>query len=504
MSVLSKLATQKYEHPLAYRLLFYILLCSSIFTVLTTALQLFFDYKRDVSFIEERMVQIETSYLESLTNSVWMIDPKAVDLQLEGILSLPDIEYLEIKSSDPHEHYTAGEQPSGYAGTINRSFPMRYTSEGETYFLATLEVTASLEGVYQRLIDKTLVILATQAIKTFLVSLFILFIVQYVVTRHLGQMAWYARQLDLEHLHIPLNLTRKNSNINDELQQVVNAINGMRKTLIEDIRKRKEAEEIKQKLQLENEHLKTELEVTRRLQQMILPKEQELSEVPNLDIAGFMEPAEEVGGDYYDVIQHNGRILLGIGDVTGHGLESGMLMLMAQAGIRTLWENEETDMVKFFQSLNSMIYKNALERMEVDKNLTLSLLEYQPQPKGGLLRISGRHEDILVVRKGQLERIDTGDLGFQVGFVDEIAEFVNQIEISLAVGDVVILYTDGITEAENLERQEYGIQRLGEVVVQNWRQSVKEIRQAVIEDVRQHIGEQKVFDDITLLVLKQK
>jgi signal transduction histidine kinase/serine phosphatase RsbU (regulator of sigma subunit) len=258
-------------------------------------------------------------------------------------------------------------------------------------------------------------------------------------------------------------------------------------------------------LALENERMKAEIEVTHRIQKMILPKEEELDQLPNLEIAGFMEPADEVGGDYYDVIQHNGRVLIGIGDVTGHGLESGMLMLMAQAGIRTLLENEEQDAVKFLNSLNGMIFKNAQERLEVDKNLTLSLLEYQPAAQtGGVLRISGHHEDIIVVRNGHLERIDTGDLGFQVGFVDDIAEFVAQIEVTLNTGDLVILYTDGITEAENQERKEYGIKRLCEVVEQNWQQSVKGIRQAVIDDVRQYIGQQKVFDDITLVVFKQK
>jgi signal transduction histidine kinase/serine phosphatase RsbU (regulator of sigma subunit) len=258
-------------------------------------------------------------------------------------------------------------------------------------------------------------------------------------------------------------------------------------------------------LALENERMKTEIEITHRIQQMILPKEEELDQLPNLEIAGFMEPADEVGGDYYDVIQHNGRVLIGIGDVTGHGLESGMLMLMAQAGIRTLLENEEQDAVKFLNSLNGMIFKNAQERLEVDKNLTLSLLEYQPTAQtGGVLRISGHHEDIIVVRNGNLERIDTGDLGFQVGFVEDIAEFVAQIEVTLNLGDLVVLYTDGITEAENKERKEYGIERLCSVVKQNWQQSVKGIRQAVIDDVRQYIDQQKVFDDITLVVFKQK
>ena len=151
-----------------------------------------------------------------------------------------------------------------------------------------------------------------------------------------------------------------------------------------------------------------------------------------------------------------------------------------------------------------MIYKNAQERIEIDKNLTLSLLEYQPQEeKGSVLRISGRHEDIIVVRQGELECIDTGDLGLQVGFVDDIAEFVAQIEITLYIGDVVVLFTDGITEAENMEREEYGIKRLCEVVKQNWQHSAQEIKRVVIEDVRHHIGKQKIFDDITLVVLKQ-
>jgi sigma-B regulation protein RsbU (phosphoserine phosphatase) len=66
------------------------------------------------------------------------------------------------------------------------------------------------------------------------------------------------------------------------------------------------------------------------------------------------------------------------------------------------------------------------------------------------------------------------------------------------------LYTDGITEAENLAGVQYGIERLCEVVRVNWQYSAQEIKQAVIADLRSHIGEQKVYDDITLVVLKQK
>jgi len=76
--------------------------------------------------------------------------------------------------------------------------------------------------------------------------------------------------------------------------------------------------------------------------------------------------------------------------------------------------------------------------------------------------------------------------------------------VQLYSPDVVVLYTDGITEAENMDKLLYGLERLIEVIEINWQRSAADIRDAVIKDVRSHIGEQKVFDDITLLVLKQK
>lgn len=254
-------------------------------------------------------------------------------------------------------------------------------------------------------------------------------------------------------------------------------------------------------LKSENLRMSAELDVTRRLQQMILPQDKELQQIDELDISGFMEPADEVGGDYYDVLNHEGRIKIGIGDVTGHGLESGVLMLMVQTAIRTLLINNETNYVKFWDTLNRVLYEN-IQRMNSDRNMTLALLDYEP----GLVRLSGQHEEMLVVRDGGIvERIDTIDLGFPVGLVSEIADFINQTEVKLNPGDGVVLYTDGITEAADLERNLYGLERLCQVVSQNWHLSADAIRQRVVEDVQQHIGENnRVQDDISLLVLKQK
>jgi serine phosphatase RsbU (regulator of sigma subunit) len=257
---------------------------------------------------------------------------------------------------------------------------------------------------------------------------------------------------------------------------------------------------LNERLKAENLRMRSELEVTKKLQQMILPKPEELEAIEGLEIAGFMEPADEVGGDYYDVLQHEGQVKIGIGDVTGHGLESGVLMLMTQTAVRTLQESNQTDPVHFLDILNRTIYGNA-QRVNPDKNLTLALLDYQ----NGTLRLSGQHEEIIVVRSGgKVERIDTLDLGLPIGLDEEIADFIASEQVQLYSGDVVVLYTDGITEAFDINRKQYGLERLCEVVSRHWELSVEGIRQAVIDDVRRHIGSQKVFDDITLVVLKQK
>ena len=223
-------------------------------------------------------------------------------------------------------------------------------------------------------------------------------------------------------------------------------------------------------LQAENNRLSTELEVTQRLQSMLLPKEKELNQIKALEIAGFTEPAAEVGGDYYDVLQHQGRIIISIGDVSGHGLESGVLMLMVQTAVRTLIENNETSPKQFFEVLNRTIYQN-VQRMDSDKNLSLSLIDYCD----GMLRISGQHEEMLIVRHGGvIERIDTVDLGFPIGLEETIEDFIFQAQIPLEQNEVVVLYTDGITEAENCAGAHYGLEKLCAVVRENWQQSTQD------------------------------
>ncbi len=255
------------------------------------------------------------------------------------------------------------------------------------------------------------------------------------------------------------------------------------------------------RLSQENLRMGTELDVARRLQQMVLPRPEELMCIPGVDIVGYMAPAAEVGGDYYDVLPtQKGHVCIGIGDVTGHGLESGVLMLMTQTAIRTLIERGDTDPVTFLTTINRVMYHN-IERMGLDRSMTLALVNYQD----GRLRIIGQHEDALIVRRGgEVELVNTTHLGFPVGLVNDIRQWVAEATMTLASGDGLVLYTDGVTEAENAEHHLYGLERLCAVISRNWNGAAEQIKEAVVTDVRAFIGNAPIHDDMTVVVLKRQ
>jgi len=256
---------------------------------------------------------------------------------------------------------------------------------------------------------------------------------------------------------------------------------------------------LNERLKAENLRMSAELNIARQIQKMILPKPKELKCLKDIDIATFMEPAEEVGGDYYDFFCFGRSAYLTIGDITGHGLDSGIIMLMVQTAITTLvqigFQPHE-----ILATLNEVLLKN-LDRMESDKSLTLAILSWQE----GKIRITGQHEELLVLRhNNSVERIDTIELGFPIGLQSDIAPFLNYVETELLPGETAILFTDGVTEAEDKERNFYGIDRLCKVALKYRHQSSQAICDGIMADIRHHRGERAVLDDITLIVIKQK
>ena len=261
-----------------------------------------------------------------------------------------------------------------------------------------------------------------------------------------------------------------------------------------------EIQRLYEKLRDENLRLGAELDVARRLQMMVLPTPAELDRIPDLDIASHVEPADEVGGDYYDVLYVPGGAKIGIGDVTGHGVESGVLMLMVQSVGRALYERGVEDPCAFLDVLNRSIFKN-VERTRSGKHLSLAFLDYSHDR----VTISGQHEEVILIRAdGTVERLDTLDLGFPIGLEENILDFLSSISLPFNKGDMIVLFTDGITEAESEDGKLYGIEKLIDTALKAHGGSAAEASAAIIADVKAHIGTQKVHDDITLVILKHR
>ncbi|WP_269931708.1 SpoIIE family protein phosphatase [Aminobacter sp. HY435] len=375
------------------------------------------------------------------------------------------------------------------------------------------EIYASLVAAQESISKATNRILLYQLL-AIIVSLLIVFAAVFGlskrITAGLSALAAAARRLQNKDYSVRVNIPTK-----DEVGEVGVAFNRMAEEIsyntenleqLVDERTRDleyanvEISSLNEKLRSENVRLGAELDVARQIQMMVLPKDRELAKIPGVEIAAFMRPADEVGGDYYDVLQHAGKLKIGIGDVTGHGLESGVLMLMVQSVARALQETGQGDPLLFLNQLNRAIFKN-LERTNSDKHLSLAFLDYEDEH----LVLSGQHEEVLVVRAGgSVERIDTIDLGLPIGLEKDISPFVATRNIPFASGDVVVLHTDGVTEAEGARGELFGLDRLCESAVQRRGASAEEIKTGIVEDLMAHIGTRKIHDDITLVVMRHR
>ncbi|WNG41668.1 GAF domain-containing protein [Archangium violaceum] len=221
---------------LGRRLLLYILLFSVAVSLLGTLVQLVTDYRREVRGLEERVEQIRSGYAQSIAESLWSLDEALLQMQLEGITTLPGIALAEVDSA-LGTHYVAGD---GAQRELTRDFPLYRGS----LFLGTLRVGATLEDIHAQLGSRVLVTLATEAGKTFFFALFAFFLFQRLVTQHLATMAAYTRGLDTEHLDAPLVLQRAATSgvRQDELDEVSAAINEMRESLRKELEERQRSE----------------------------------------------------------------------------------------------------------------------------------------------------------------------------------------------------------------------------------------------------------------------
>lgn len=239
-----------------------------------------------------------------------------------------------------------------------------------------------------------------------------------------------------------------------------------------------------------------EMEVARRIQTALLPA---VESGRQGSLAAAMIPAEEVGGDYYDIIvDANGVRWYGIGDVSGHGVTSGLIMLMTHCVVRTIIETApDLSMDEILNKLNRILYDDIL-LLGASHHLTFGLIKSLGD---GDYLAAGAHEDVIIHRAATGECETLALQGCWFGLVKDISGQSVDCSFHLDPGDTVILYTDGVVEAENPEGALWEVEGFIASIKRHAHLSPEEMKTAILADVTAFMGKQ--LDDITMMILRR-
>lgn len=223
-----------FNNKLSRRVFVYIFLCSAFLSVCSTIIQLYVDFQNEISALDERFHNIELSFNQSISTSLWDFNEPLVEQQIGGIERLPDIRHVKITTSFGKVYEI---------GSITSNAPKveEYPIQFENNIIGTMVITADYQDIYQQLWQKAGFIVVSEFIKIFMVAFCTLFIIHWLITKHLFRITAYSKKLSGQNLDEPLTLLNRKENT-DELDELVEAINAMRIALKNDIIKLEDAE----------------------------------------------------------------------------------------------------------------------------------------------------------------------------------------------------------------------------------------------------------------------
>ena len=247
------------------------------------------------------------------------------------------------------------------------------------------------------------------------------------------------------------------------------------------------------------ETIKTDLAVAADIQQAILPKKQPVfSDNSSLfDMAQLMLPAKDIGGDFYDFFRiDDERMGLVIADVSGKGIPAAIFMAVSRTLIRINGINADNTVAKCLTNSNEMLCKESVDNMFVTVfyaiyNIKTGELDYCN---------AGHNPPYILKKDGILERLSMSD-SIMLGIFDDVIYSGKKLQIE--VGDTLVMYTDGVDEAFNAQNEEFGDERLEQVLKASLGSSCQQLIDHVVEDVKSYVGDAPQSDDITLLTLKR-
>lgn len=235
-----------------------------------------------------------------------------------------------------------------------------------------------------------------------------------------------------------------------------------------------------------------ELEMAQSIQNRLLPKES--PEIAGIDLAGISYAAKEVGGDYFDFIElENGRWGIALGDVSGKGIPAALLMANLQATLRNQALNHSS-LVECIEKANQFLYLNT----ESHKFATLFFGVLDSKTMNFNYINAGHNFPFHLLKDGEFRQLEIG--GLVVGIAPDSA--YNEGKVHLSSGEIIVIYSDGVTEAEDASETQFGEQRLQGIIKKNKNLNAQKIMSEIYKEVKEFRGGTEQDDDITLIVMK--
>ncbi len=235
-----------------------------------------------------------------------------------------------------------------------------------------------------------------------------------------------------------------------------------------------------------------ELEAGRKIQDALSPVSD--PHIPNWDVWLFTRSANQVGGDLVDYMQiSDDHFYLALGDVAGKGLPAALFMAKLQATVRALVP-DCSDIRDLGLRLNKIFYRDTIP------SSFSSLIYTEITPASGQVKIlNAGHMPPLKIHQGQIEELSKG--GPALGVVDEAAYQAERVH--LEKGDILFIYSDGITEARNTDGRFFGDKRMHQILSANHQLSAKKLGSTLLENVEKYIGQARPHDDLSMICLKR-
>jgi len=239
--------------------------------------------------------------------------------------------------------------------------------------------------------------------------------------------------------------------------------------------------------------LESELELSQIVQRALLP--QKMPIIEGLELAAFSRPSEIIGGDYFDFFKfRDGADGLVIADVSGHGVSAGILMSSLQTALRTMAPDTDSP-AEILERINRFYIHN----INFTTFITVFLARYDPD-RLTLTYVNAGHNPPAVYRKGSADIDWLTRTAPAIGLAEDFHPRTEMVTFSK--GDSLLLYTDGVTEVFNIGVEQFGQQRLAELLLQNTDLAAPDILQAVLQGINVFGNNRSLVDDVTMIAMK--